>query len=153
VSPDSELTSAERLLVEELGAEFVGTLVRLGEFLISDGEETGEDLVSQACAWLKDKKLMYPRSRRSVSWATVVGCPDELTLRVYRGKAWTEYHFRVTSEPIPKRYHFVAVSVLIPPSSTSGFDGDPTPLGDRGPGYQPEKRGGPPTPADRAKRY
>ncbi len=115
--------SAEQALVEELGAIFVGTLEKLGEFLIMAGDENHKDLAAQSVAWLVSKNLLST----GASWSER-DAVDALTgnngvdIRVECENGWTEYHFVVLPDGTPsaKHYHMVEVSVLIPPHCCGG---------------------------------
>jgi hypothetical protein len=110
--------SVEQAIVEDLGAEFVGSYEKLGEFLVADGDQEHQELTNQAMAWLDSKHLMP--SGASWSETDIVDAlkgTNGVDVRIYSDKGWTEYHFMVMPDGTltSKHYHMVEVSVLIPP--------------------------------------
>lgn len=103
--------SVEQALVEELGAVLFGTHVKIGEFLIEDGD--GNDvLTAQAVDWLGTKRLL----RSGASWAECFKEENEVTIYVYTQDGTTEYLFKVLPDGTlsTKRYHMVEASVFVP---------------------------------------
>lgn len=135
MAEDKKYDSVEQALVQELGARYMGELVRLGQFAVMDGDESEESLLDGSLEWLHDRGLWDGKAPWTPTVVTLLGPRNGVSILVYSENdpdaSWSVYQFEVLPEPHPKRFHLVQVGVLVPvkpvevevDSSTGGDDG------------------------------
>lgn len=131
-------------LAMTFGSEAVGELLKLGEFAVEEGKKTGDDLLEASLRWLRKNGFMSKRGRYSYAAKKIANGEESLTIRVFKGDTNIAYVFQPVPESRREDDHLIEAFVLVPAAPTS--------LEDQGPGYIPEKRGGPVVPGD-DKRY
>jgi len=103
-------TATERILVEDLGAENVVEVKKLGEFTVMDGE----DLLTAALNWMKKKRRLHAKSRWSHTQTPAsLSRGETLTLLVYKDDYYTEYRFQSGPE-LHVKFHLFTAHVCVP---------------------------------------